>query len=176
MGSRLSLLISLLALMLTSGVHAGEQGRAVVNGVLRSGPDLSADKVGALKQGELLTIQMRSANWMKVSTATNGTGWVDMLDVKLVSAGWRKRASGFFRWLGGGRQRGAATEGMITVGIRGIEVDGGVDAAASSPVNLARAQPNYTALVELDAYQIDPQTAADYAREQQLVSRQVEPL
>ena len=176
MGSRLSLLVSLLVLMLMGGAHAAEQGRAVVNGVLRSGPDLSADKVGALKQGELLTIQMRSANWMKVSTSNHVSGWVDMLDVKLVSAGWRKRASGFFRWLGGGRQRGAATEGMITVGIRGIEVDGSVDTAASSLVNLARAEPNYTALVELEAYQVDQQTAADYAREQQLVPRQVGPL
>ena len=128
---------------------AVEQGRANINSVIRSQPQSSAEVVGPLKQGELVTIQMRSTNWMKVKTPGHHVGWVNMLSVKLESKGWRQRTSGFFRWFGSDNSSsGSSGKESITVGIRGI-----------SEEDLANARPNYAALAELDGYQVDSATA-----------------
>ncbi|MBL4622553.1 MAG: SH3 domain-containing protein [Immundisolibacteraceae bacterium] len=159
--------IGFLLLLIGSSAIAVEQGRATLNSVIRSQPDNSAEVVGPLKQGELLTIQMRSTDWMKVRTSSHQSGWVSMLSVKLQSTGWRTRASGFFRWMGGGGGKSSPSSSTesITVGIRGI-----------SEEDLSNAKPDYSALAELDSYPIDQATAAAYGRDQQLVARRVEPL
>ena len=155
-----------LLLAIGSVASAVEQGRASINSVIRSQPQNSAEVVGPLKQGELVTIQMRSTNWMKVRTPGQHVGWVNMLSVKLESKGWRQRTSGFFRWFGSDSSGSdsASTE-SITVGIRGI-----------SEEDLANAKPNYPALAELDSFQVDRATAQAHGRDQKLVARRVEPL
>ena len=153
-------------LAMASVASAVEHGRANINSVIRSQPQNSAEVVGPLKQGALVTIQMRSTNWMKVRTPGQHVGWVNMLSVKLESKGWRQRTSGFFRWFGrGSTGPDSGSAESITVGIRGI-----------SEEDLTNAQPNYTALAELDSYQVDRATAQAHGRDQQLVARRVEPL
>lgn len=164
MSLRKTLLHALMLLLLSTAADAVEKGRAVVNGGIRAKPEIAAEVIAPLRQGELLIIQMRSTHWMKVKTDQQISGWVDMLDVKLQSSGWRKRASGFFRWFGSGQSNATASEN-ITVGIRGI-----------SEEDLVNAQPNYAAITELDSYQVDQTAAAQHGRDQHLVARQVEPL
>ena len=166
MNKRTGIAGGLLILIISMAAGATEQGRAIVNSAIRSQPEPQAEVVAPLRQGESVTIDIRSGQWIKVTTAGRVSGWVDMLDVRLQSSGWRKKASGFFRWLGSSvGSSGAATTETITVGIRGISAE-----------DLQHAQPNFAALTELDSYQATPQVAQQHAREQQLVARQVAPL
>ena len=172
---RLGFLV-LLLVFCTVPVGASERGELLSSVVLRDDANHQSAAVTLLQPGDQVTIELRSAQWMQVRTATELTGWVEMSAVRLVDLSLRKRASGVFRWLRGSGRRAEANSGSITVGIRGLAHEDERPAQTATPVALQQAEPNFTALTELESFQVDAQTARNHADQQQLVTRQVPPL
>ena len=118
----------------------------------------------------------RQGPWITVRTADGVQGWVHMFDVAAsnspssnstssgnVGTGALRSITGFFNK--GSGQANALIMPTSTVGIRGLGAE-----------DLASAQPNMAAVVQLDGARVDANQARQFASMASLASRSVKPL
>lgn len=139
---------------------------------LREVPGDSARSLVALPlQTPLTRLPARQGAWIQVRTATGATGWVHMFDVSTSSApaAGSNTATGALRGISNFFNRGSAqsssTTATSTVGIRGLGAE-----------DIANAEPNLTALSQVDTMRQDAAQAARFATDARLTARTVEPL
>ena len=138
---------------------------------LREAPGESSRSLAALAARTPLTRSgARQGAWIQVRTAEGTSGWVHMFDVgSAASAAPAGAGASALRGLTSFLNRGGAQGGTVTatstVGIRGLGAE-----------DLARAQPNPTAVVLAEALRQDADQARQFAVSAALSSRAVEPL
>lgn len=137
---------------------------------LREIPGDSARSLAALPlQTPLTRMTARQGAWIQVRMASGTTGWVHMFDVSTSSApaAGSNTATGALRGLSNffnrGSAQGSSTTATSTVGIRGLGAE-----------DIANAEPNLTALAQVDTMRQDAAQARRFAADAHLTSRTVE--
>ena len=138
---------------------------------LRSGPSDASASLGTLAAQTPVTHQAtRQGPWYEVRTAQGATGWVHMFDMGNaapagnVVTGTLRGLSNFFSR--GGSQANTNSSGTTsTVGIRGLGAE-----------DIARSQPNLTAVAQLDRLRSDPGQARKFAQDARLAAQSVDAL
>jgi hypothetical protein len=138
---------------------------------LRQAPGEHTPSVTALPlQTQVTRLTARQGAWIQVKTAAGLTGWVHMFDVGAsstpsapanVAAGALRGLSNFFN-RGSAQPTNTATS---TVGIRGLTGE-----------DIANAQPNMTALAQIEGMRQDASQARRFAADAALVARVIDPL
>lgn len=138
---------------------------------LREAPGESSRSLAALAARTPVTrLGARQGAWIQVRTPEGASGWVHMFDVgSAASAAPAGAGASALRGLTSFFNKGSAQGGTVTatstVGIRGLGAE-----------DLARAQPNPTAVVLAEALRQDADQARQFAASAALSSRAVEPL
>lgn len=142
------------------------------NAELREGPGESTRSLATLAlQTPLTRLPMRQGAWMQVRMANGTVGWVHMFDVTSANAPATTSnvAAGTLRGITNFFNRGSAqthtTTATSTVGIRGLGAE-----------DIANAQPNLTALSQVDSMRQNAAQARQFAAGAALQARAVEPL
>ncbi len=139
---------------------------------LREAPgDTARSLLDLPAQTALTRVGDRQGAWIKVRMADGTPGWVHMFDVASASAGTQggggsnvlRGITGFFNR--GSAQGQGSTVTTSTLGIRGLDAE-----------DLARSQPNMTAVTQIDGMRVDANQARQFAQRASLASRPVEPL
>lgn len=136
---------------------------------LRQTPSETAPAVTPLPALTNVTrLPERQGPWMRVKTEGGQTGWVHMFDIGSASAASASSNSG------SGALRGLTslfskpttqTTATSTIGIRGLGAE-----------DLANAQPNASAVAQMETLRTDAAQARRFAADAQLGAREVEPL
>lgn len=137
---------------------------------LRDGPSDAAKSLIGLPAQTALTRQTeRSGPWIQVRTSTGAIGWVHMFDLgsaNATSSGGGNVASGFLRGVTGLFNRGGTqqntTVATSTVGIRGLEAQ-----------DLSNAQPDINRVGQMETFQVDANSARQFASAAGLEQREV---
>lgn len=139
---------------------------------LREAPAETARSLAPLAvQTAITRLPARQGAWIQVRTAAGTTGWVHMFDVGTTAAPAASSniATGALRGLSNFFNRGSAqsanTTATSTVGIRGLTGE-----------DIANAQPNLSALTQVEGLRQDATQARRFAAGAQLTARTVEPL
>jgi hypothetical protein len=138
---------------------------------LRQMPAESAPSLTPLAlQTSVTRLPARQGAWIQVKTAGGLTGWVHMFDVGAVSAPSAPAnvATGALRGLTNFFNRGSAqtaNTATSTVGIRGLTSE-----------DIANAQPNMSALTQVEGLRQDASQARRFAADATLTARVVDPL
>jgi uncharacterized protein YgiM (DUF1202 family) len=140
---------------------------------LREGPTDGARSLASLpSQTSVTRLALRQGPWLQVKTAAGQTGWVHMFDIGTLpsQSAAASTAAGALRGLTNFFNRGSAqgasnTAATSTVGIRGLGAE-----------DLANAQPNQQAVLQMEGLRADAAQATRFASEAAWVVRAVEPL
>lgn len=138
---------------------------------LRQTPKESAPSLAPLPlQTSVTRLTARQGAWIQVKTAAGLTGWVHMFDVGTASTASAPTnvATGALRGLSNFFNRGSAqatNTATSTVGIRGLTGE-----------DIANAQPNLTALAQIEGWRQDAAQARRFAADAALVAQVVDPL
>ena len=139
---------------------------------LRDAPGEGARSLGALAlQTPVTRLTARQGPWIEVRTAQGATGWIHMFDVGTAlpaqggntATGALRGLTGFFAK--GSAQSPAASSGTSTIGIRGLGAE-----------DIANAQPNLTALAQVETMRLDTNQARNFAASASLAPQTVAPL
>ncbi|MDP2034839.1 MAG: SH3 domain-containing protein [Polaromonas sp.] len=170
--NRLHGLVSCVLLLAGAGVQAQTEPLLVKRAAeLREAPGDSSRSLAPLAARTPVTRSgARQGAWIQVRTSEGASGWVHMFDVgSAASAAPAGVGAGALRGLTSFFNKGSAQGGTVTatstVGIRGLGAE-----------DLARAQPNPTAVVLAEALRQDADQARQFAAQAALSSRAVEPL
>lgn len=165
--------IIVLLLAATLGVSVYAQNEAVIlkrAAVLRDAPGETGRSLLNLPTDTALTrLPVRQGGWIEVRTSSGSTGWVHMFDVGSASAPSNtatdalRGLSNFFN--SGGSQGARHSTATSTVGIRGLGAE-----------DIAQAQPNITALAQVEGLRQDATQARRFAADANLRPRTVDPL
>lgn len=158
-------------LLMCWAIAAQAQGEAAVMkraGELRESPAESARSLAPLPADAAITrLGERHGPWIQVRNAAGATGWVHMFDVAPQSS-VGSAASGALRgvtnFFNKGNNRPVTTP-TSTIGIRGLGAE-----------DLAQAQPDLGAVVQMEALRQSESQARTFAGEAALVPVAVEPL
>lgn len=162
----------LLALAITQA-HAQSEALLIKRPTeLREAPAEAARSLAPLAvQTAITRLPARQGAWIQVRTAAGTTGWVHMFDIGTTAAPAASSniATGALRGLSNFFNRGSAqsanTTATSTVGIRGLTGE-----------DIANAQPNLSALTQVEGLRQDATQARRFAAGAQLTARTVEPL
>lgn len=163
-----------LALLAAAPVHAQSDTLQIKRPAeLRQAPGESSPSLQTLPvQATVTRLTARQGPWIQVKAADGTTGWVHMFDVGSTSApaAANSTATGALRGLTnffnrGSAQSGATTTATSTVGIRGLGAE-----------DIANAQPNLTALTQVEGMRQDAAQARKFAADAPLAARAVDPL
>ena len=135
---------------------------------LRSGPAESQPSLAPLAAQTTVTrLTGRQGPWIEVRTAAGATGWLHMFDVTGTTGNTGNVATGALRSIGSFFNRpnspqantGGAT---ATIGIRGLSAE-----------DLARSQPNLSAVAQMETLRQDGKQARSFGTEAQLTAQTV---
>jgi hypothetical protein len=138
---------------------------------LREAPGDSTRSLAALAARTPVTRSgARQGPWVQVRTAEGMSGWLHMFDLgsaaSVAPAGAGTQAlRGLTSFFNKGGAQGGNVTATSTVGIRGLGAE-----------DLARAQPNPTAVIQAEALRQDADQARQFAARAALGSRVVDPL
>lgn len=138
---------------------------------LRQAPGETATSLAPLPlQTSVTRLTARQGAWIQVKTAAGVTGWVHMFDVGASStpSAPANVATGALRGLSNFFNRGSAQSANTatsTVGIRGLTGE-----------DIANAQPNLSALTQVEGLRQDASQARRFAADSALAARVVDPL
>jgi len=138
---------------------------------LRQAPGENTPSLAALAlQTPVTRLPARQGAWIQVKTTTGVTGWVHMFDVGTSSApsAPANAATGALRGLSNFFNRGSAqptNTATSTVGIRGLTGE-----------DIANAQPNLSALAQVEGLRQDASQARRFAADSALAARVIDPL
>jgi len=129
---------------------------------LKGKPFIDAKTIVKLPRQTRVTIFERSGGWFRIQAAKK-SGWVRMLNVK-VTAGAQNLGSGTDLSKAASLATGRAGTGNIvsTSGLRGL-----------SEEELRDAKPDYAQFDKLNSYDVDKNTASNFARNNGLTRRSV---
>lgn len=154
----------LTGLLLTAPLAHGADSATIIQATpLRTAPEQSAESRQLLRQGEQVTVLRRQAGWVQITTAGGVSGWAHMTGLKLAAPSFSQRAGGFFRWFGGGTRVATNETANVTIGVRGI-----------SAADLAQAQPNLTALAQMEAIPSGVAIGNRFGAQRQLTAQTVD--
>lgn len=142
---------------LAAGMPAVVHKRAVQ---AREAPDFSAPVVATLQRDAPVEISGQQGLWYELSLPEGASGWVRVNEVRMAYAGEETPDANRRALLQGTAGRGRVTE---TATVRGIEAS-----------DLASGGHNGAALARMEAYRLDPATAAAHAETRGWHARNVE--
>lgn len=172
--NRLNMLVSCLLLLGAGAAQAQAEAVLVKRAAeLREAPGEASRSLATLAPRAPVTRSgARQGAWIQVRTVEGVSGWVHMFDVgsaaaaATVSSGTGTNAlRGLTSFFNKGSGQGATVTATSTVGIRGLGAE-----------DLARAQPNPTAVVLAEALRQDADQARQFAVNASLSSRAVDAL
>jgi len=147
--------------LLAAPASAAEEGLVIRAAELMAQPFLDAPKAGPIAPNQPVTILERRGGWVRVD-AGGRTGWVRVLNVRLVSAGAAGPAA---------RGSGGITA-LLRTGSSGKTVTTGVKGMGEEDIR--RAAPDYAELGQLGTLGVDAATARDHSQKNALKEPAVE--
>lgn len=139
-----------------------DPAKVVLVADLRESPQRNASVIASLPAGESVTVRQMSGAWPRIK-AKAGEGWVlssrlqvgGPVGASTASSGasadeggssWLRSLTGFLRGPGSGRARRSG--GNVTIGTRGLQSE-----------DVAGAQPDQSAVAQLERYVVEPADA-----------------
>lgn len=156
---RTTMILAMLAGLLTSALHAADSGTAIKEEKLLAGPSASAKPVGVLAKGEAVTILASDKGWMQVKGRT-GQGWVRLLSIRKGASGGGSGSAADLVALTQGRA--GSGQVVATAGVRGLDEE-----------DLRAAKFDARELERLEGFAVSQSQAESFAKKSQLVARPV---